>query len=153
MNPNQSYSIFDEMAQERRMAEHATSGQRLANYVIDIFAAVIFLFILALLSSLFGMAGFFSSIISVVIMFWLPLYYFVFESATKGRTLGKLITGTIAVKEDTLPITSKDALIRSLIRMIPFEPVSMLMNGPWHDTWSRTIVIKKSRGDSNTLAP
>ena len=72
-------------------------------------------------------------------------YYTVFEATTKGRTLGKFITGTQAVREDGSNITWKDAFIRSLCRLVPFEPFSTFGVLPWHDSWSKTIVIKKSK--------
>jgi uncharacterized RDD family membrane protein YckC len=72
-------------------------------------------------------------------------YYIVFEGASQGRTLGKLITGTVVVKDDGSPITFKDALLRTLCRFIPFEPFSAFGGRPWHDTITRTMVIKKPR--------
>jgi uncharacterized RDD family membrane protein YckC len=63
--------------------------------------------------------------------------------ATKGRTLGKLITGTAAVKDDGTALTFKDVLLRSVCRLIPFEPISILFGGFWHDTLAHTMVIKK----------
>jgi uncharacterized RDD family membrane protein YckC len=70
-------------------------------------------------------------------------YYTLFEVATKGRSLGKLITGTVAVKDDGTTLTFKDALLRSLCRLIPFEPFSAFGGRPWHDTITHTMVIKK----------
>jgi uncharacterized RDD family membrane protein YckC len=72
-------------------------------------------------------------------------YYTLFEAATKGRTIGKLITGTVAVKDDGTALTFKEALLRSLCRMIPFEPFSAFGGRPWHDTITHTMVIKKPR--------
>jgi len=71
-------------------------------------------------------------------------YYTVLEGATKGRTLGKFVTGTVAVKQDGSAITWKDAFLRSLCRLVPFEPFSALGRMPWHDKWTKTIVIKKA---------
>jgi uncharacterized RDD family membrane protein YckC len=48
------------------------------------------------------------------------------ELAFKGRTIGKLITGTKAVNEDGTEMSPKTIVIRSLIRMIPFELFSAL---------------------------
>jgi Predicted membrane protein/domain len=72
-------------------------------------------------------------------------YYILFEGGTKGRTLGKLITGTVVVKEDGSPIGFREALIRTLCRLIPFEPFSTFSGKPWHDRFSKTWVIKKPR--------
>lgn len=81
----------------------------------------------------------------MVSFFTLLAYYLIFEGATKGRTLGKLITGTVAVKDDGSAITFKDALLRTLCRLIPFEPFSAFGGRPWHDSITHTMVIKKPR--------
>ena len=70
------------------------------------------------------------------------LYYTVCEKAFNGYTLGKLITGTRAIREDEQPLTFRDALLRSLSRLVPLEPFSALNGNPWHDTWTKTRVIK-----------
>ena len=69
-------------------------------------------------------------------------YYTVIEGATNGRTLGKLVTGSKAVKEDGSDISWNDAIMRSLIRLVPFEALSALNGYPWHDRWTNTIVVK-----------
>lgn len=70
------------------------------------------------------------------------VYYTFCEFGFKGYTLGKLITGTKAIREDGNPLTFKDALLRSLTRIVPFEAFSALGGSPWHDTWTKTVVIK-----------
>jgi uncharacterized RDD family membrane protein YckC len=71
-------------------------------------------------------------------------YYALVEGLSKGRSLGKLITGTIAVRSDGSSITWKDALLRSLCRLVPFEAFSALGYAPWHDQWTKTTVVKKA---------
>jgi len=70
------------------------------------------------------------------------LYYALCEKLCRGYTLGKLITGTRAVREDGEELTFKDALLRSFSRLVPFEPFSALNQSPWHDQWTKTMVIK-----------
>lgn len=70
------------------------------------------------------------------------LYYTICEKAFNGYTLGKLITGTRAIRNDGQPLTFKDALLRSLSRIVPFEVFSGLGDKPWHDSWTNTTVIK-----------
>jgi uncharacterized RDD family membrane protein YckC len=41
-------------------------------------------------------------------------YYLVFETASNGRTIGKILTGTIAITHDGSPFTFKHALLRTL---------------------------------------
>jgi uncharacterized RDD family membrane protein YckC len=69
------------------------------------------------------------------------LYYTICEKAFRGYTLGKLITGTRAIREDGQELTFKDAFLRSLVRLVPFEPLSGFWT-LWHDAWTRTQVIK-----------
>ncbi|HET6721714.1 MAG TPA: RDD family protein [Chitinophagaceae bacterium] len=69
------------------------------------------------------------------------LYYTICEKGFKGYTLGKLITGTRAIRNDNNELTFKDALLRSLSRLVPFEWLSGF-GYPWHDSWTKTMVIK-----------
>jgi hypothetical protein len=72
-------------------------------------------------------------------------YYLIFESATRGRTLGKIMTDTIAISQDGTPFTFNHALIRTLCRFIPFEMFSAVFAYlPWHDSISKTAVVKKT---------
>jgi uncharacterized RDD family membrane protein YckC len=68
------------------------------------------------------------------------IYYTICEKAFKGYTLGKLLTGTRAIRDDGQELTFKDAFLRSLSRLVPFEVFSALGNKPWHDTWTKTTV-------------
>ena len=71
------------------------------------------------------------------------VYYSITESAFDGRTLGKAITRTKAIREDGESITFKDAFLRSLCRLVPFEQFSIWSNaGLWHDHWTSTRVIQ-----------
>ncbi|MFI5131510.1 MAG: RDD family protein [Chitinophagales bacterium] len=69
------------------------------------------------------------------------LYYTICEKAFKGYTLGKLISGTRAIRDDGKELTFKDALLRSLSRLVPLEAFSGFSK-PWHDSWTNTQVIQ-----------
>jgi len=69
------------------------------------------------------------------------LYYTICEKAFKGYTLGKLISGTRAIRDDGKELTLKDAFLRSLSRLVPFEVFSGF-GKPWHDSWTNTQVIQ-----------
>jgi uncharacterized RDD family membrane protein YckC len=72
------------------------------------------------------------------------IYYSFCESIFNGVTLGKLITGTKAVCINGEKIRFKTALLRSLSRIVPFEPFSIWFGeGIWHDKWTNTMVVKK----------
>jgi uncharacterized RDD family membrane protein YckC len=70
------------------------------------------------------------------------IYYTFCEKLFKGYTLGKLITGTRAIRQDGDELTFKDAALRSLSRCVPFEVFSGFSTLPWHDSWTNTMVIK-----------
>lgn len=72
-------------------------------------------------------------------------YYTIFEAASKGRTLGKLVTGTVVMRDDGNTIGWKEAFLRSLCRLIPLEAIVAIFTQPWHDSMTRTVVVKKIR--------
>ncbi len=78
--------------------------------------------------------------ISIVILVG---YYLLFEYLTKGRTIGKFITGTVVVKEDGSVPVFNDILKRSFSRIVPFDAISFLGSNGWHDSWSETKVVKR----------
>ena len=154
MEENNVSSIFDELAVEQPFFEYATTGQRFANFIIDvtIYYAfnVIVAYILAYSMVISGkdpeeIRALFKNtlfVYTLALANYFVIYSFV-ESVSKGRSLGKLITRTKVVTNDLQPIGWKEGMIRTLCRMIPFEPFSMLNGVAWHDSMSKTIVIKK----------
>jgi uncharacterized RDD family membrane protein YckC len=138
--------------------EEASSEQRFLNFAIDnllmIYGMAAFTsFLLAkLLGHLSpGLAkGFFSEdnktnylfALYLITFFNYLVYYTFCERIFSGITLGKWITGTKAVREDGKVLTLKDAFLRSLARVIPFESFSAFGGLPWHDAWTKTVVVK-----------
>lgn len=142
-------------------AEHylpvAPSGLRLANYLVDIilfyciYLGAMFLIAMAVVYSSGDVESLnefmdsgegklcnYAAAYAVLI-----IVYTLIEGASGGRSLGKLITGTVAVREDGSRITWRDALMRSLCRCIPFEPLSGFGGYPWHDKFTKTMVVRK----------
>lgn len=70
------------------------------------------------------------------------VYYTICEKLFKGYTLGKLITGTRAIRQDGEELTFRNVLLRSLSRCVPFEVFSGFNTLTWHDSWTDTMVIK-----------
>lgn len=150
------YSIFEEMEQNAPI-NYASMGQRFANYVIDFIvfylATFIFGIVLAIIQRITESWFLYELLVneSAESKFWMYLFaslvfiitYTFIEGVTKGRSLGKLITGTKAVMEENgTDITWAIALKRSLCRIVPFEPFSALGGTPWHDKWTGTTVIR-----------
>jgi len=83
-----------------------------------------------------------------LISFVYGLYMSMMEALLKGKTIGKYLTQTRAVTPNGLPIHSQIAFVRGLIRIIPFEQISIFFSyfstgsfRPWHDTWSGSVVV------------
>jgi uncharacterized RDD family membrane protein YckC len=70
------------------------------------------------------------------------IYYTICEKAFKGYTIGKFLTGTRAISEDGAELSFKQTILRSLSRLVPFEAFSGFGDRPWHDSWTKTMVIK-----------
>ncbi len=82
----------------------------------------------------------FSYLLSFLIYF---LYYSVFEYYSKGKTVGKYITKSRALREDGSIMSFSECALRSVCRFIPFDRLSFL--GPsrgWHDKFSKTMVVE-----------
>jgi uncharacterized RDD family membrane protein YckC len=143
-----SVNLLEEFELDLRQA---STGKRFANWLIDIivFYIVAIIFILLTMPSTMRPRtyGEHRSSHELQIDFTALLIYIVYfvllETLTKGKTIGKMITGTRAVQEDGRPITFRIALLRTISRIVPFEPFSALgsPSHPWHDRWTDTYVI------------
>ena len=70
------------------------------------------------------------------------LYFIIFEKIF-GKTVGKMLTKTIVLTKDLTKPSIGQIILRSIIRFIPFEPISVFGGDFWHDKWSGTVVAKK----------
>ncbi len=154
--PPQEESIFSEELHSMASYEEATKGQRFVNYLVDnllmryglsYMTGTIVGYILGTIAPEWIYSIEENSIelfllgYMIVIMNYL-LYYSICEKAFRGYTLGKLISGTRAIRDDGEELTLRDAVLRSLSRAVPFEAFSGLGNRPWHDSWTKTTVVK-----------
>jgi uncharacterized RDD family membrane protein YckC len=155
-SPDLLHDLADEISYE-----HASKAMRLVNFIIDMIIVSIVNTVIGGMIQMMVLAAYISDMESnpsdigitlgiivtiYLVQFGLFLgYYTVCEKMMNGRTVGKLVTGTMALREDGAPLTWKNAILRSLCRIIPFEPiVAIFTNYPWHDDFTRTVVIKKS---------
>jgi uncharacterized RDD family membrane protein YckC len=137
---------------------HATQGQRFLNFFIDnilmrltlsygtgfVVGKILMMLSPDLMFKLInedGKVGLYILAYLIVIVNYL-VYYTLCEKLFRGQTLGKLFTGTRAIRTDGEELTFKDALLRSLCRLIPFEVFSGF-GVPWHDSLTNTMVVKK----------
>ena len=114
----------------------ASKGIRFINYIIDV---LIILGITNFLDGDIKKGG--------IYIFTFLIYYTAFEWFLNGKTIGKLITKTRAIKDNGEFLTFKEAFARSAIRLIPIESFICLITDyayGWHDRWTNTIVIPDS---------
>jgi uncharacterized RDD family membrane protein YckC len=118
----------------------ASKWRRLANFAVDS-GCVLFLFMALLRLLPTGMLAvdyYRFAIIGVMFS-----YYAITELLFK-RTLGKILTNThIVTTNDDTPGQSK-LLLRSILRFLPLEPLSLVFSSralAWHDRFSGTKVI------------
>ncbi len=71
-----------------------------------------------------------------------PLLYFICEN-TWQRTPGKFLTKCVVIDDYGNKPTVQQIVLRSIIRLVPFEPFSCLGDSSrgWHDRWSDTWVV------------
>ena len=120
-----------------------TIGLRLVNLIIDS------VFYYQILGRLMAELPIFetNALANTIYIFSFPIYYIVCEHFFQ-KTLGKLFTQSVVVNEYGEKPTLKDIVVRTVIRFIPFEPLSFFSsNRGWHDKWTNTYVIKPSELD------
>ncbi len=110
----------------------ASKRARLANFLIDSTVVVV---LQILLSTNDPMADW---LIAVLVS---TTYYSVTEGLL-GRSPAKFLTKTRVISIHGGPPTFGAAVLRSAIRLIPFEPVSFLAGEGWHDRASKTRVVR-----------
>jgi uncharacterized RDD family membrane protein YckC len=130
-------------------AEKATIEQRFANYVIDNF--IVGNVVIQLNKLMDGFYADLSTDVKVYypILITLPLYfvltflYYFISEYYFSKTIGKLVTHTTVRSRDLNKPTTKQLIIRTFARLIPFEQISFVMDSKvgWHDRFSKTIVI------------
>lgn len=127
----------------------ASSGERIVHYIVDaaIISGINYVLQLSLAPAILSgnvILFFFSSFFSLY-FFAATVFYYFFCEAVYGVTVGKLLTGCIVVDEYGNKPGAEKAILRSLIRIIPFEWVSCIgtPSRGWHDRWSETYVIKR----------
>jgi uncharacterized RDD family membrane protein YckC len=130
----------------------ASAGKRFANYIVDLlmFYILIFTFgvVIALASptaaELFTDSPGFAIADRFITLILYALYMGTVEALFKGKSLGKLVTGTRAVNLDGSRISTGTAFLRGLSRAVPFCAFSAFgtPSNPWQDRWTDTMVIE-----------
>ncbi|WP_264519827.1 RDD family protein [Flavobacterium sp. N1994] len=149
LSNKKQYQVTDEVL--------ASIGQRFLNYLLDMIMQLLLIMVFAIIASivagLFGnksVVTFFATIDKNTIALYticyaIALIYYNFFEIVFARTIGKFITQTVVVDANGEKPHQETILIRSLCRLIPFDPLSLLVSQTraWHDTLSKTYVVDK----------
>lgn len=152
------------MYQDYKVGEHkANKGLRFLNYIIDLFSIIIVtILFFGIIAGIITVINPESNIIyefeninplldRILTTFFYVLLIFLLEYLTKGRSLGKFITGTKVVMIDGSAPTTKDYFYRNLCRIIPFDLLTFLGGNGWHDKISKTTVVNKKAFEADLL--
>ncbi len=147
-----------------KVGEHkANKGLRFLNYIIDLFSIIIVtILFFGIIAGIITVINPESNIIyefeninplldRILTTFFYVLLIFLSEYLTKGRSLGKFITGTKVVMIDGSAPTTKDYFYRNLCRIIPFDQLTFLGGNGWHDKISKTTVVNKKAFEADLL--
>ncbi len=136
----------------------ATQGQRFLNLLIDY---VGFMMFAVVVGGVIGVAApnvdleQSGPLMDRVWGMGLMLLYYVGLEGVFGRTLGKLVTGTMVLNSDDESRPGPARLLgRTAARFVPFEAFSFLGGDAsgWHDRWSNTRVVRLRPGPLDDAA-
>lgn len=142
-----SKSICSLPSEYRQALVPAGQGARFLNLIIDYIAQFAISFAFGVVVVIFrGEEGVRFLENTPRIFIGIPIllaYYFACE-VTTSRTMGKFVTGTKVVDQFGDPPSVGQVIVRTLCRLIPFEPFSCLGTPPrgWHDSIPKTLVVK-----------
>ena len=144
---NKKFTVTDDLL--------ASKGLRLLNFGIDVL--IIYILEISIGTTIFligdltnrDTASNWVTSLSIVESFFFGLvilfFYYGLTEMYFSRTFGKYFTKTLVVKHDGSRPNMKSIIIRTLSRLIPFEPFSFLTGSRgWHDTLSVTYVVNKN---------
>lgn len=145
-----------ELYKGHRKVRTVAAGPRIGHYIVD---SIIFYFLL--LVFFFVTAIFLSAVlntntdvildspfINFIALLLYPTYYFTCEKLWQ-QTPGKKMTKTVVIDDYADKPTDKQLLLRSIIRLVPFEAFSCTGDHSygWHDKWSNTWVVTTEERD------
>lgn len=120
----------------------ASSGSRLANYILDRIGIYILIFMMSSAIEMGFYSGFIADTLTALMVLMIPAYWILSEYFL-GKTPAKFITKTKVVTRDGQRPSFLTIVGRTLCRLIPFEQFSFLGSKAvgWHDSISNTRVV------------
>jgi uncharacterized RDD family membrane protein YckC len=131
----------EKVLHRKRPVDALSPLQRLAHHFVD----SIILTLIQIPITIYSL-GRRSIILDLLPILFFLAYYVVCECYFQ-RTIGKLTTDSIVVNEYGEKPDFKTVCLRTIIRIVPFDPFSIFWVGGdrlWHDTWTKTYVISKT---------
>jgi uncharacterized RDD family membrane protein YckC len=130
----------------------ASTGKRLANYLIDLLVFYALFFALGVVIAIISPSTLenipdddlsFTLIDRLLSLVFYAIYMSLVEAILKGKSVGKYITGTRAINLDGTRISTSTAFARGFSRAVPFCVFSAFGNpcNPWQDSWTDTMVV------------
>lgn len=133
----------DELAKENN-DNSASLNKRFANYFIDTITMIVIIVILITQLNL-------DEDVAKLISFLLFIVYYTLFEAFTGKTVGKYITNTCVINKEGKTPSLSNCIGRTLCRFIPFDSISYLFAGDWHDKISSTRVINMQKADKQII--
>jgi len=133
-----------------RKPKVVSPGVRFGYSFIDFFIIFIIQFLFGLIFKIFAIQSksidtiIFLGLLSQLVSLSIFLFYYAIFETYLGGSVGKLICGYTVINNRAERITFGHGMLRSVIRMVPFEAFSCLSDRGWHDRWSKTYVVKRS---------
>jgi len=130
-----------------------SQGVRFGYFMIDVAFFYIITFIIGLLIGIIIVATgnvdllrYDSALMKFLNLMNYPVFflYYAISEGLGGATLGKLICGYTVIDDQANKVSFPKALLRTVCRYIPFEAFSCFAERGWHDTLSKTYVVKRS---------
>ncbi len=130
-----------------------SQGVRFGYFMIDIVFFYIITFIIGVIIGIIIVATgnvdllrYDSTLMKFLDLMGYPIFflYYAISEGLGGATLGKLICGYTVIDEHANKVSFPKALLRTVCRYIPFEAFSCFAERGWHDTLSKTYVVKRS---------
>jgi uncharacterized RDD family membrane protein YckC len=138
----------DEQPTEDHGVYPVQQNTRIANYFIDLI--LFYIVYLCLVVFLFALEVEFIQNIAdnpildrITTMISYAIFMMIQELIFGGRSVGKFITKTKVVDEDGYTPSTGTLITRNLCRAIPFNAISHLFGRGWHDSLSKTYVVRK----------
>jgi uncharacterized RDD family membrane protein YckC len=135
----------------KRPVKSIAYGPRFGHFMIDFIAFQVIIYLVDyLLLMLINLTSFNISLNLTLVLFsrivLLLLYpaLYTFCEYKWQKTPGKFLTKTLVIDEYGNKPSLRTIVLRSLIRLVPFEPFSCLSDtysSGWHDRWSNTWVV------------